>query len=143
MLIENLNIKQILMKHINTLLILFLLTFQTITAQEQNITAVKFDKENIILNNQLAFNYQKNGNNFSIFDLKNIEIIKGEIYSLGNGTFTNKVTFILQEKEFTSSKIVGRNQLFFALAENNVINTDFSIDEKKLNDFINKFNEVK
>lgn|SRR5690606_20568016 len=130
------------MKHINTFLILFLLAFQTVSAQEQNITAVKFDKENIILNNQLAFNYQKSGNNFSIFNLKNIEIIKGEIYSLGNGKFTNKVTFILQEKEFTSSKIVGRNQLFFALAENNVINKDFSIDEEKLTVFLNKFNEV-
>ncbi|WP_291123043.1 hypothetical protein [Empedobacter sp. UBA7620] len=130
------------MKHFSIFLILFLLPYQIILAQKQNITAVKFDKENIFLNNQIAFNYQKNGNNFYIYNLKNVEIIKGEIQPLGNGKFTNKVTFILQEKQFKSSKIVGRNQLIFALTENNVIKKDFSIDEEKLTVFLNKLNEV-
>ncbi|WP_281637877.1 hypothetical protein [Flavobacterium marginilacus] len=104
---------------------------------------VESTKENIILNNQNAFNYKKEGNHFSISTLKNVEIISGDISSLGDGKFSNIITFIPQNKTFSNGKIIGRNQLIFALAENNVINKDFTIDETKLNDFLKKYNEIK
>lgn len=93
------------MKFFKPLFILLILTFQAVSAQqEQNITDVKFDKENIILNNQLAFNYKKDGNHFSISTLKNVEIISGDISSLGDGKFSNIITFIPQNKTFSSKK---------------------------------------
>ena len=132
------------MKIFKPLFIILFLTFHAASAQqEQNITDVKFEKEKIILNNQIAFNYKKEGNHFSISTLQNVEIISGEITSLGDGKFSNTITFIPQNKTFFSEKIIGRNQLIFALAENNVINKDFTIDGNKLNDFINKFSELK
>lgn len=110
--------------------------------EKQIITAVGFKEDSIILNNKVAFKYLKTGNDFTISDLEGNEIIKGSITSLGNNKFTSIITFIKIDKQFSNTKIIGRNDLIFAMCENNVITKNFDIDIDKLNDFIEKYNEL-
>ncbi|MGH2564538.1 MAG: hypothetical protein ACRDE5_08495 [Ginsengibacter sp.] len=99
--------------------------------------------DKIILNNKLAYNYTRNGNDFIISDLEGKELIKDSIISLGNGKFSSIITFVTVGKDFSNSKIIGRQQLIFALCENNIIKEDFTIDEEKLTAFLEKYNELK
>ena len=46
-------------------------------------------------------------------------------------------------KEFSNKKIIGRQEIIFALCENNVIRDNFEIDEAKLALFFEKYNELK
>ncbi|MFB9079969.1 hypothetical protein ACFFLS_08770 [Flavobacterium procerum] len=136
------------MRVIKITILLFAIVFSTnlLSAQEkeeQIIKAISFEKGEIILNNKIAFFYLKDGNNFSISDLKNKEVISGQINSVGNGKFSSIITFIASDKKFSNERIIGRNDLIFALAENNVIKEDFRIDEVKLASFIEKYNQLK
>lgn len=129
------------------LISLLALSFAIANAQKskgkQIITEVKLDSDKVILNNKLAYNYTRNENDFIISDLKGKELIKGSITSLGNGKFSSIITFVTVGKDFSNSKIIGRQQLIFALCENNVIKEDFTIDEEKLTAFLEKYNELK
>jgi len=137
------------MKILNLIFLVLLLSFSNnkLFAQKENkeqaIKAVQFETDKIILNNKLAYNYKKNDNNFSILDLQNKEIISGQITSLGDGKFSSIITFTASGKQFSNEKIIGRNNLIFALAEYNVINEDFTIDEERLSSFILKYNQLK
>lgn len=131
-----------------TLLItILLLSFINLSAQEtekkQIITAVKFETDKIILNNKPAFNYSKTQNYFTISDLDGKELINGDITAIGDNKFSSVITFLTFEKKFSNAKIVGRNDLIFALCENNVFTEDFKIDEAKLTEFFEKYNELK
>lgn len=129
------------------LITLLLLSFIKLSAQEtekkQIITAVKFETDKIILNNKPAFNYNKVYNYFTISDLDGKELIKGDITALGDNIFSSVITFVTFEKQFSNAKIVGRNDLIFALCENNVFTEDFKINEEKLTAFFEKYNELK
>jgi len=129
------------------LIIILLLSFINLSAQEtekkQIITAVKFETDKIILNNKPAFNYSKAQNYFTISDLDGKELINGDITAIGDNKFSSVITFLTFEKKFSNAKIVGRNDLIFALCENNVFTEDFKIDEAKLTEFFEKYNELK
>ena len=119
-----------------TLLItMLLLSFINLSAQEKDeeqiITAVKFETDKIILNNKPAFNYSKVYNTFTISDLDGKELITGDITALGENNFSSVITFVTFDKKFSNAKIVGRNDLIFALCKNNVFTEDFKINEEK------------
>lgn len=124
-----------------------MLSFATTLAQKsedkQIITAVKFDSNKIFLNNKIAFNYFRDGNDFIISSLDGKEIIKGSISSNREGKISSVITFVAIGKEFSNSKIIGRNEIVFALCEYNVIKDNFEIDEIKLASFFEKYNELK
>ncbi|REG90833.1 hypothetical protein [Flavobacterium aquicola] len=129
------------------LLSIFILSFANLTAQEskedQIITAIELKADKIILNNKTAYNYSRNGNDFLISNLDGKELIKGSITSHGNGKFSSIITFITSGKKFSNEKIIGRQEIIFALCENNVIKDNFEIDEAKLTMFFEKYNELK
>lgn len=134
------------MKIIHFLFIIALLMTIDITAQEQVeriINEVEFKADKIILEKQEAFNYKKDGNHFSVLDLKNNELIIGDITSLGEGKFSSVITFVAENKKFSNAKIIGRSDLFFAMLNNNVITKEFKIDPEKLEMFFAKYNELK
>jgi len=110
--------------------------------EKQIIEAVSFETNKIILNKKPAYNYIKDGNNFTISNLDNQEIIKGQINSIGNEKFSSIITFLTSGKKFSNEKIIGRNDLIFALCESNVIKENFEIDESRLNSFIEKYNQL-
>ncbi len=124
-----------------------MLSFINLSAQEKNeeqiITAVKFETDKIILNNKPAFNYNKLYNYFTISDLNGKELITGDITALGKNKFSSVINFVTFDKKFSNAKIIGRNELIFALCENNVFTEDFKINEEKLTEFFEKYNELK
>lgn len=133
------------MKTFKLLLLLIVIAYAGHTAYGQktpNITSIEFEEEAIILNNDKAYNYSRTGNSFVITNLNGEELVKGEITPLGKGKFSSIITFIEVDKQFSHPKIVGRNDLIFALCEFNVIEKDFTFNIKKLNKFIKKYNKL-
>ena len=110
---------------------------------EQIIKAVKLETDKIFLNNQLAYNYSRVDNDFVISSLDGKEFIKGSISSDENGNFSSIITFVTVGKKFSNKKIIGRKEIIFALCENNVLKENFEINELKLTEFFQKFNELK
>ena len=134
------------MKTIKLLSLLLFFTAISLNAQpgkKQIIKEIKFENGTVILNKKLAFYYTKDGNNFSILNLDNKEIINGELTSVENGKFTSVINFVEQNKKFSNSEIVGRNDLFFKMLEYNVFTKRFKIDPLKLEEFFREFNEIK
>ncbi|MCL9810095.1 hypothetical protein [Flavobacterium luminosum] len=129
------------------LISILILSFTNLIAQEakekQIITAVKLEADKIILNNKIAYNYTRNGNDFLISNLDGKELIKGSITSHGDGKFSSVITFVTFGKDFSNAKIIGRKEIIFALCENNIIKDNFEIDEVKLASFFEKYNELK
>lgn len=70
-------------------------------------------------------------------------MIKVSITAQGNGKFSSIITFLTIGKEFSNKKIIGRQEIIFALCDNNIINDNFKIDEIKLINFFEKYNELK
>ena len=56
-------------------------------------------------------------------------MITGDITSLGDNKFSSVITFVTFGKKFSNTKIVGRNDLIFALCKNNVFTEDFKLRE--------------
>ena len=125
------------------ILILLISSMNTIIAQKRIIKKVQFEKNEIILNKKKAFEYQKTGNDFVILDLKGNELITGSISKNEKNEWISIIDFKTVNKTFSNKKIIGRNHLVFALAEENIIKKNFEFDEKKLLKFIEKYNELK
>lgn len=127
--------------------IVLLFTFYNTTAQsskeERIITAIKLDSTEIFLNNKVAFNYSRVYDDFVISDLNGKELISGRISSIGDGKFSSILTFATVGKRFSNKDIIGRKEIIFALCNNNIITADFTLDEKKLLQFLRKYNELK
>jgi len=124
-------------------LVISFLFSNILNAQKQIIKHVKFESNHIILNNKKAFDYQKNGNDYSILDLKGNILVSGKISKNENGEWYSIIDFVTVNKKFSNKKIIGRNHLIFALAQSNVIKKNFKLNEKKLLEFIEKNNELK
>jgi len=126
---------------------MLLINLNLLNAQDKKanpiIKQIGFNDGKISLNKKVVFYYLTVGNDFIIKDLKDNEIIKGSITHLGDNKFSNIITFVPLNKQLYSEKIIGRNQLFFALCKDNVINENFEIDEVKLNHFIEENNDSK
>jgi hypothetical protein len=135
------------MKIFKLLFLLILLNSFSLIAQkkeDQIIKQLKFETDKIILNKELAFHYSiDDKNHFIISNLENKEIITGDMIFLEEEKWSSVFTFVQENKVFSNSKIIGRNQLFFKLLENNVITKDFKIDPEKLTEFLEKYNESK
>jgi hypothetical protein len=125
------------------ILVLLISSMNTIIAQKRIIKKVQFEKNEIILNKKKAFEYRKTGNDFVILDLKGNELITGSISKNEKDEWISIIDFKTVNKTFTNKKIIGRNHLIFALAEENIIKKNFEFDEKKLLKFIEKHNELK
>jgi len=123
------------------------LSFVNTNAQKSNekqiITAVSLKADQIILNNKLAYNYTRTGNDYLISNLEGKELIKGSITSHGDGKFSSIISFVTIGKDFSNEKIIGRKEIIFALCENNVIKENFEFDEAKLVSFFEKYNQLK
>lgn len=124
-------------------LFVFLSFSNIIHAQKKIITQIEFKENQIILNNKKAFDYNKNGNDFSILDSDGNILITGRISMNENGEWQSIIDFKTVDKKFSNKKIIGRNHLIFALAESNIIKKNFELDNKKLLKFIEKNNELK
>ena len=125
------------------ILVILMISLNTINAQKRIIEKVKFEHNEIILNDKKAFNYQKNGNDFAILDLEGNELVTGQIRKNDKGEWTSLIYFKIVDKTFSNKKIIGRNHLIFALAEANIIKKNFKFDKKRLLKFIKKYNELK
>jgi len=127
--------------------VILLINLNLLNAQDKKanpiIKQIGFNDGKISLNKKVAFHYLTVGNDFIIKDLKDNDVIKGSITHLGDNKFSNIITFVSLNKQLYSEKIIGRNQLFFALCKDNVINENFEIDEVKLNQFIEENNDSK
>ena len=130
-----------------TIFFIFLLYINFLNAQDKKaapfIKQISFKDGKILLNKKVAYHYISKDNDFLIKDLKDNNVIKGSISYLGDNKFSNIITFVASNKQFYSEKIIGRNQLFFALCKDNIINESFEIDESKLGQFIEENNESK
>lgn len=112
--------------------------------QQPYFTKVGFPKDEpdkIYLNGIHAFYYELDKNKFTISDLNRKEIIKGLITG-ESGVWKSTIHFVELDKNFSNSKIIGRNDIIFKLNENNIINKDFKINKKLLLEFIEKYNEL-
>lgn len=89
------------------------------------------------------YNYSREKNDFTISSVDGKPLITGKISSHGNGVFSSVITFVESGRAFSNSKIIGRKEIIFALYDNNVIQKDFTLDEKKLDVFFEKYNELK
>lgn len=107
-----------------------------------NITAVSFKESKIILNNAVAYNYERVEKDFIIKSLEGVDILKGTIENIGNNKFSTKIVFFNLNKEFSNPKIIGRNDLIFAFVNFNVFNKDSFINEARLKEFIDKYNTL-
>lgn len=122
--------------------LLLVVSIQTVTAQETKETAsveVNFTDKQIFLGEAKCFNYVKQGNDFTITDSNNKEIIKGIVRKNLTGGFESLILFVDAKETFTNKKIVGRNDLILALVKNKVIDANCRFDMEKLSKFIKEY----
>jgi hypothetical protein len=112
-------------------------------AQAKPGITVNFTETEIFINDSKCFNYAKNGNDFLISDLAGKALIKGTIRKNLMGKFESTIIFLPLAKTFSNKKIIGRNDLIFAVANGNIIGKDCHIDNEKLKKFIEENNEQK
>lgn len=94
------------------------------------------------MNNKHAFNYKLSNNNFTISNLSGKDLIKGEIRKKDD-EWSSIIDFLTIDKKFSNKKIIGRTDLILELTKSNIILEDFTFDNEKLIDFVNKNNEFK
>jgi hypothetical protein len=125
-------------KKIYLLFVMFCIQYAT--AQTKPAITVNFTETEIFINDSKCFNYSKKGNEFSISDLSGKPIIKGTIRKNPMGKFESTILFLQLAKSFSNKKIIGRNDLIFALVNDNIIGKDCQIDIEKLKKFIEENN---
>lgn len=116
-------------------------SFTQIKKEKQTVTVINFEKDRIYLNYKYVFDYKKNANHFVISEKKGEPIIEGYLQMV-NGVWKSKINFLLIDESFSNDKIVDRNDLIFALAEENVFTKKLKIDKQKLKQFIVKYNQL-
>jgi hypothetical protein len=99
---------------------------------------VTFKTDSVFLNNKACLLYARTENDFVIYKLDSTKLITGSIQSTGPHMFSTIYTFLTVNKDFTNSKINGRNTLIFALVQNNILSQEGELNEKKLLKFIEK-----
>lgn len=102
---------------------------------------VTFKADSIFVNDKACLLYNRTGNDFIIYRLDSSKLILGSVQNTGYDKFATKYTFLTVNKEFSNSNINGRNALIFALIQNNVLTQSCELNEKKLEEFIGKYNE--
>lgn len=112
-------------------------------SKKPNVKKVEMEEDLIFLNKKAAYKYKRVGNDFSILKMDGQKIIEGNIENIGKNKFKTLINFIPQNVKFSNSKIVGRNDLVFALVNFNVFEKNGTINEERLKLFLDEYNELK
>lgn len=130
------------MKNYFLLLLFGLIPFIGFSQNKNSFDEVHFEKFEIFLDGKLAYKYSIDETNyFEIKNLKGENIITGKITSLGNKKFKSEINFLTVNRNFTNEKIIGRNDIILNLNSHKVIKKNFELDEMRLNEFIDNFNQ--
>jgi len=105
-----------------------------------NIAEVDFSPSAISIGGHKCFNYKKEGNTFTVSDLNGNPLFVGNIRKNVSGKFESAISMVAIGQTFRNRKIVGRNDLIFALVNFGVIR-NCTIDEAALKNFYALENE--
>ncbi len=124
--------------------LIFLFFPMVILAQNKmSFESVRFEKTEVYLDEVLAYNYSIDEDYyFEITNLKGEKLITGKITPLGNKKFSSQIHFVTVERMFSNPTIIGRNDLILNLNTYGIIKRNFEFNDKKLNQFIDKFNGI-
>ena len=116
---------------------------------------IRFEKNEILINEKKCFNYKLfhnvEVNGEQIKNYYEIKSLNGDLLFSGNisnfnpeNKFTDTITFyLLENKIYKNSEIVGRGKLVLNLSANQVLNNDCSINLENLKLFYEQSNENK
>ena len=116
---------------------------------------IRFEKNEILIDNKKCFNYELfhdvEVNGEQIKNYYEIKSLNGDLLFSGNisnfnpeNKFTDTITFyLLENKIYKNSEIVGRGKLVLNLSANQVLNNDCSINLENLKLFYEQSNENK
>ena len=116
---------------------------------------IRFEKNEILIDDKKCFNYELfhdvEVNGEQIKNYYEIKSLNGDLLFSGNisnfnpeNKFTDTITFyLLENKIYNNSEIVGRGKLVLNLSANQVLNNDCSINLENLKLFYEQSNENK
>ena len=116
---------------------------------------IRFEKNGILIDDKKCFNYELfhdvEVNGEQIKNYYEIKSLNGDLLFSGNisnfnpeNKFTDTITFyLLENKIYKNSEIVGRGKLVLNLSANQVLNNDCSINLENLKLFYEQSNENK
>ena len=116
---------------------------------------IGFEKNEILIDDKKCFNYELfhdvEVNGEQIKNYYEIKSLNGDLLFSGNisnfnpeNKFTDTITFyLLENKIYKNSEIVGRGKLVLNLSANQVLNNDCSINLENLKLFYEQLNENK
>ena len=116
---------------------------------------IRFEKNEILIDDKKCFNYglfhdvevsgEQIKNNYEIKSLNGDLLFSGNISNFNpENKFTDTITFyLLENKIYKNSEIVGRGKLVLNLSANQVLNNDCSINLENLKLFYEQSNENK
>ena len=116
---------------------------------------IRFEKNEILIDDKKCFNYELfhdvEVNGEQIKNYYEIKSLNGNLLFSGNisnfnpeNKFTDTITFyLLENKIYKNSEIVGRGKLVLNLSANQVLNNDCSINLENLKLFYEQSNENK
>ena len=116
---------------------------------------IRFEKNEILIDDKKCFNYELfhdvEVNGEQIKNYYEIKSLNGDLFFSGNisnfnpeNKFTDTITFyLLENKIYKNSEIVGRGKLVLNLSANQVLNNDCSINLENLKLFYEQSNENK
>lgn len=122
-------------------LLFFLFSVMMFAQETFSFESVRFEKTEVYLDEAHAYNYSIDENYyFEITNLKGEKLITGKITPLGNKKFASQIHFVTVDRMFSNPTIIGRNDLILNLNTYGVIQKNFELNDKKLNQFIDEFN---
>ena len=116
---------------------------------------IRFEKNEILIDDKKCFNYELfhdvEVNGEQVKNYYEIKSLNGDLLFSGNisnfnpeNKFTDTITFyLLENKIYKNSEIVGRGKLVLNLSANQVLNNDCSINLENLKLFYEQSNENK
>mgnify|MGYP003393263779 FL=1 len=122
---------------------------------ELELKKIRFEKNEILIDDKKCFNYELfhdvEVNGEQIKNYYEIKSLNGDLLFSGNisnfnpeNKFTDTITFyLLENKIYKNSEIVGRGKLVLNLSANQVLNNDCSINLENLKLFYEQSNENK
>ena len=126
-----------------------------ITKKELEPKKIRIEKNEILIDDKKCFNYELfhdvEVNGEQIKNYYEIKSLNGDLLFSGNisnfnpeNKFTDTITFyLLENKIYKNSEIVGRGKLVLNLSANQVLNNDCSINLENLKLFYEQSNENK
>lgn len=129
------------MKLTYSFLLFFSFSVMMFAQETFSFESVRFEKTEVYLDEAHAYNYSIDENYyFEITNLKGKKLITGKITPLGNKKIASEIHFVTVDRMFSNPTIIGRNDLILNLNTYGVIQKNFELNDKKLNQFIDEFN---